>query len=684
MSGLLFKGVPRGPGLLFSLALLGLLLAAGRPARTAVIPNLGLVADDTHQVTRFDADTLASTGSLALPGPRPDATGDPVILADQSLGFVTDYGSRVWVIDMTGPAPVLAAGTNPIPISNPGEDLALTADQKYLLVCDGDGDFPLSVVDIAARAEIGTFAVPNGVNSVDVRSDGSVLITSFFGNRVRRLAIDGAGTLTDTGESLGVYFPENVYHAPGNAAGIVVGRFGFITSFTIPGLTQVDTRTVGDVEDFAMAGAFTPDGTRFFVRTSFTLQAWDFDPATGALAAAPAFTIPLGFAEPYYGIDQVAVHPNGTRVYVGNGGSSNAVLVFDTATGAPVGPIVAPGGIVSPTGIYIVRAQGSISGTKYDDLNGDGIRQMGEPGLGGWEIQLDRDADGTVDDTATTDMNGDYTFTGLTAGTYRVREVLKPDYQQTSDNPADVVLGDGQTVTGIDFGNFELFDICVVKFHDVNRDGIRQMGEPGLPGVTIFLDQNGSDTFEPGEPSGSTDGNGEFCFPDLGPGSYRVREVIPSPALLWRQTTPNPAPFDGQSGQDVDLSFGNKGLARMVVSPGALTFGTIPRNTSTERSWVVYNTGAGNLMINVPHEPRTVHGIICPDFQLLNGQGGAPLGPPGVQNLVIPPGQARVFWVRFRPTRLGFQSCYFRVQSVFPFDDPSRPFQDVNVSGTGR
>jgi hypothetical protein len=327
---------------------------------------------------------------------------------------------------------------------------------------------------------------------------------------------------------------------------------------------------------------------------------------------------------------------------------------------------------------------GSISGTKYDDLNGDGFRQMGEPGLDGWTIQLDKDADGTVDDTEVTAGGGNYTFANLPAGTYRLREVLQPDYQQTSANPADVPLAAGQNVTGIDFGNFELFDLCVHKFHDLDKDGVREPGETGIEGFVIYLDENGNDTFDPGEPNGQTDINGDVCFTNLGPGTYRVREVIPEPKLLWKQTTLNPPPFDGASGADVNVEFGNKRLPRMVVSPGALTFGSIARNTSTERSWVVYNTGIGDLMINVPHQPQTPGGVPCPDFQLLTQQGGAPVGPPGVQNLVIPPGQARVFWVRFRPTRLGPQSCYFRVQGVFPFEDPARPFQNVNVSGTGR
>src|SRR5581483_10149890 len=65
----------------------------------------------------------------------------------------------------------------------------------------------------------------------------------------------------------------------------------------------------------------------------------------------------------------------------------------------------------------------SIAGVKFNDINGDGVREAGESGLAGWTIELDRGADGTVDATTTTDAAGNYAFDGLMAGTYRVREV---------------------------------------------------------------------------------------------------------------------------------------------------------------------------------------------------------------------------------------------------------------------
>src|SRR5207249_4290146 len=72
---------------------------------------------------------------------------------------------------------------------------------------------------------------------------------------------------------------------------------------------------------------------------------------------------------------------------------------------------------------------GSISGIKFNDVNGDGVRQSGEAGLAGWTVQL-LDAGGNVLKSTTTGPGGSYSFTGLAAGTHRVREVGQSGWAQ--------------------------------------------------------------------------------------------------------------------------------------------------------------------------------------------------------------------------------------------------------------
>ena len=77
---------------------------------------------------------------------------------------------------------------------------------------------------------------------------------------------------------------------------------------------------------------------------------------------------------------------------------------------------------------------GEIQGSKWNDLNGDGVRDAGEVGLAGWTIYLDNNQNGQLDAgeiSTITDANGNYSFTNLNPGTYTVAEVLKPGWKQT-------------------------------------------------------------------------------------------------------------------------------------------------------------------------------------------------------------------------------------------------------------
>lgn len=68
---------------------------------------------------------------------------------------------------------------------------------------------------------------------------------------------------------------------------------------------------------------------------------------------------------------------------------------------------------------------GRILGAKWNDLNGNGVWDLGEPGLPGWQINLSNGQ------TAFTDNAGYYAFTNLTPGNYIVSETQKSCWQQT-------------------------------------------------------------------------------------------------------------------------------------------------------------------------------------------------------------------------------------------------------------
>ncbi|MBI2481889.1 MAG: VCBS repeat-containing protein, partial [Planctomycetia bacterium] len=96
------------------------------------------------------------------------------------------------------------------------------------------------------------------------------------------------------------------------------------------------------------------------------------------------------------------------------------------------------------------RQLGSIAGTKYEDLDGDGRQDAGEGPLQGVTIYLDINDNGAHDNgepSTLTDSNGDFLFSDVLVGSYVVREVLSDAYVQTAPGTHDAFFYAGAAVT---------------------------------------------------------------------------------------------------------------------------------------------------------------------------------------------------------------------------------------------
>jgi len=160
----------------------------------------------------------------------------------------------------------------------------------------------------------------------------------------------------------------------------------------------------------------------------------------------------------------VLVHvTNHTMVAVGYDASSSTMYIHDTWDNRVHS--MTWGGSYSGlaqkamTVIKLAAVTGTISGQEFNDLDGDGAKDTGEQPLVGWTIQLDLDSNGSVDLTTTTDANGEYTFTGVSAGTHLISQVTQTGWTQTCPSASGTysvtLLGD-EDVTDQDFGNCQL------------------------------------------------------------------------------------------------------------------------------------------------------------------------------------------------------------------------------------
>lgn len=241
---------------------------------------------------------------------------------------------------------------------------------------------------------------------------------------------------------------------------------------------------------------------------------------------------------------------------------------------------------------------GSISGTKFEDVNGDGQREMGvDVPFDGVTILLTGTDDfgNPVSDNTVTGPNGEYSFTQLNPGTYTVAEDLNslPGLTgevepTTSAEVSGIVIGDdngqGPAEVVVDFGNTILGSIHGFKFFDFNADGLYSPNDQDTPLADILFQLTGVTGM--GESvllSESTDAGGEFWFENLMPGEYTVTEMVPDGFL---PTTPTSWQVTLESGEEYVWAAGaamlEPGSLKVEINVGTdLMFGnTVPEPAS--------------------------------------------------------------------------------------------------------
>jgi protocatechuate 3,4-dioxygenase beta subunit len=186
---------------------------------------------------------------------------------------------------------------------------------------------------------------------------------------------------------------------------------------------------------------------------------------------------------------------------------------------------------------------GTITGIVFSDISGDGARQSAtEQQLANRTVYLDLNNSGTLDsgDVQTvTNSSGAYQFTGLTPGTYSLREVVPNGWRQTapsSNGAYSVTVTSGITTAVPDFGVQQLASISGIMFNDNNGNGVLDSGEKPLVNWACFIDFNNNGVFDGADYRAYADANGKYTFPNLVPGTYHIHH---NPAVGWRRTVPS-------------------------------------------------------------------------------------------------------------------------------------------------
>ena len=171
----------------------------------------------------------------------------------------------------------------------------------------------------------------------------------------------------------------------------------------------------------------------------------------------------------------------------------------------------------------------NINGTVFDDRNGDGARNAGEPGLANQRVFVDVNFDGVRspgEPSVLTNASGAYTFVNRPTGVNRVRYEVPGGRRLTA--PAQIFYDVSVVFTTINNRNFASTTTGVIRgtvFEDTNGNGRRDGIERGLSGWTVFIDKDLDGKLDAGEKVRVTNAAGDYRFAGLTPGTYIVRIV---------------------------------------------------------------------------------------------------------------------------------------------------------------
>lgn len=244
----------------------------------------------------------------------------------------------------------------------------------------------------------------------------------------------------------------------------------------------------------------------------------------------------------------------------------------------------------------------SVGDRVWLDTNGDGVQDAGEPGVSNVLVTLYNSA-GTAVRSTYTDVNGLYLFTDVTPGSYTVGVSLPPAFVFSPNNGAvsgatnsDIIPASGRTaaftvnagdqITYVDAGiknqtstNGSIGDYV---WNDINKNGIQEAGEQGIPGVTVRLYNATTNTLIA---TTTTDATGKYIFNDIPGGNYQVEFVTPAG---YTTTT--------KLNTDVQASATDSDVDPATSKSATFTLGVGQRITTVDAGyWLTTPPGTGKL-----------------------------------------------------------------------------------------
>ncbi len=279
------------------------------------------------------------------------------------------------------------------------------------------------------------------------------------------------------------------------------------------------------------------------------------------------------------------------------------------------------------------------------DVDGDGRQDAGEPGMSGVTVQLWNSSKTNLIDSAVTNASGIYTLIAPTPGNYRVRALLPGAGDQFSPkNLVDDQIDSDANPSGTSFGFTDIYnfadnlistttiDIGIIRFvtptptrtpTPINignfiwaddGDGVQEVGEPGLAGVTVRLwNANTNQLVD----TKVTNSSGLYTLIAPTPGNYRISVQLGVGAAF----APKDVGADDQKDSDcnsdgINISFTDVfNLASNVISTTIYDCGLLgPYSTATPAPPATSTHTPTPTMSETPESTPTAPAV-TPEFE---------------------------------------------------------------------
>lgn len=228
------------------------------------------------------------------------------------------------------------------------------------------------------------------------------------------------------------------------------------------------------------------------------------------------------------------------------------------ATSTPVAVVSLAGGY-GQTGyrIGVYQPPGSISGTLWNDTDGDGTINNVEIATGARVVYLDANKNGVLDTgetQVTSDASGKYTFANLAAGTYYVSRVFPTGFHLSNSKTSylTVQVSAGQNVTAVNIGTTDKSAPVATSPTTPVTPTPPATGTASVSGSilassgsytaallaskwTAYIDSNSNGSYDATDYTVAVDASGKFAFKNLAAGTYAIGLVAQKG---WAVTSP--------------------------------------------------------------------------------------------------------------------------------------------------